>query len=351
MGSLLKINSHKRHNSVAVIVMVIFILFLASISYWQEITGPIDKSEFNHYQIRVKPGFSSNQVANLLDKKGLIRDPLLFKIMAKVKGVEAKLQTGYYKLDTSMSINQMLDKLSKGKVIMYQFSIPEGFTIEEIAQRVAGQFEFSADEFLITMKNLEIKNYPFLKDVTEEVNLNNRNYLLEGYLFPETYRIAKGAEVKVIINQMLNEFKDKLNQNLISKIKKSDYNLDQIITIASLIEAEAKYDSERRLVSSVIYNRLEIGMPLQIDATIQYIIPGHKDKILYSDLTLKSPYNIYQNLGLPPGPINNPGLASIKAALNPADTDYLYYFALDNGEHKFSETYRQHIRLQNELKY
>jgi len=342
VGALFKFNKHNRHNLVAAIIMIIFILTLGSISYLEELTSPINAKRISKYEVVIKTGASSGQIANLLADKGLIRHPFLFKALVRFRGVESDLKTGYYNLSTGMSIDQMIDKIVNGRVITQEFTIPEGFTVEEVAQKVTKQFAFSKEEFLQTARGFKFG---------QVINTKARKYPLEGYLFPETYQVPKGTNPKGIIKVMLEEFEAKLDERIISKIEDSGLTLAEVITIASLIEAEAKYDAERRLISSVIHNRLDKNMALQIDATIQYILPEHKSKILYSDLAIESPYNTYQHVGLPPGPINNPGLASIKAVLNPKETNYLYYFALDDGSHKFSKTYREHLRLQNKLKY
>ncbi|SDC86751.1 MULTISPECIES: endolytic transglycosylase MltG [unclassified Candidatus Frackibacter] len=339
---MFKFNKHNRHNLVAAIIMILFIFTLGGISYLEELTSPINSKSVSEYEVLIRPGASSSQIANLLADKGLIRHPLLFKALVRFRGAESDLKTGYYNLSTGMSIDQMIDKIVNGKVITQEFTIPEGFTVEEIAQEITKQFTFSKKEFLQTARGFKFG---------QAVKNEGRKYNVEGYLFPETYQVPKGTNPKGIIKVMLEEFKAELDERIISKIEDSGLTLDEVITIASLIEAEAKYDVERRLISSVIHNRLDKNMALQIDATIQYILPEHKSKILYSDLAIESPYNTYQHVGLPPGPINNPGLDSIKAALNPKETNYLYYFALDDGSHKFSKTYREHLRLQNKLKY
>lgn len=340
-------NFHLRNkNLVAVVVMILFILTLASISYLQKLTGPMDRNSVSSYEVEVKAGASSSQIANLLFKKGLIRHPFLFKALVRFRGVEDNLQAGYYRLSTGMSIGVIIDKLVNNEVITYQVTIPEGYTVEEIGSKLAKEAEFSKEQFLAVAEELKAE-FSF----AEKINVKKRKYPLEGYLFPETYSIPKGTTPENIIKIMVRQFKEKLNDKLLIEVKQSKYSLDEIMTIASLVEAEVKYGKERRLIAGVIHNRLAKNMLLQIDATIQYILPEHEKQILYEDLTLESPYNTYQNLGLPPGPINNPGLTSIKAALNPAQTDYLYYFALDDGSHKFSETYKEHLRLQNKLKY
>ncbi|ADL11964.1 endolytic transglycosylase MltG [Acetohalobium arabaticum] len=336
----------RNRNLAAVVIMILFILTLTSISYLQKWTGPVDRGAVSAYEVEVKSGASSGQIANLLFEKKLIRHPFLFKALVRFKGVENKLRAGYYRLSTGMSIDEMIDKLVSNEVITYQVTIPEGYTVEEIGDKLSKKAGFSKKQFLTVAEELKAE-FSF----AEEIDVKHRKYPLEGYLFPETYSIPKGTAPENIIKLMVGQFKEKLIDKLITEVKQSKYSLDEIITIASLVEAEVKYDKERRLIAGVIHNRLNKNMLLQIDATIQYILPEHKEQILYKDLALDSPYNTYQRLGLPPGPINNPGLASIRAALNPAETDYLYYFALEDGSHKFSETYQEHLRLQNKLKY
>lgn len=310
------------------------------------LSSPVEEEQVKQQQVEIKAGMSSNQVAATLAEAGLIREPLLFRAAVRIRGVEHRLQSGYYDFNTAMSLNEIIDSMVMGRVFKQQFTIPEGATVESIAQRIATQTDVEAEDFLTAAERLS-QDFKLLQDY----DLSQRKYPLEGYLFPDTYRVVRGVSSDKLVEVMLRQFMAKLDGELWAQIEESEYKVDEIINIASLIEGEAKYDQERELIAGVIYNRLEKGMRLQLDATVQYALSERKDRILYRDLEIESPYNTYRVAGLPPGPINNPGLASIKAALNPAETDYLYYFALEDGSHKFSKSYQEHLRLQNELRY
>ncbi|MGM0501742.1 MAG: endolytic transglycosylase MltG [Bacillota bacterium] len=292
--------------------------------------------------VSVESGSTLNNIAQQLKEEQLIVDPLLFKVYIRLRGVAPELKAGYYRFDSGMTMIQIVDKLLAGEMATYKLTVPEGITIEQLALRLTER-GISKDEFLAVARNKELD---FLN-----LDLETRNeilYPLEGYLFPDTYQIPYGSSAQEVINIMLQGFKSRI-LSLEQQIKNSNYSVREIITIASLIQAEGKLDNELPIISSVIYNRLKNRMKLQIDATIQYILPERKTRLLYSNLKVDSSYNTYLNYGLPPGPINNPGLAAIKAALNPAETDYLYYVAVGDGEHKFSTSYREHLRIQNSL--
>ena len=190
-------------------------------------------------------------------------------------------------------------------------------------------------------------------DVRKEYFSQKNQYIkfkLEGYLYPNTYRIEKNFKPLKIYKLMLKEFEDKWLLKLKNKANNSKYNISELVTIASIVEKEAKLVEEKAIIAGVIYNRLEENMKLQIDATVQYVLPRRKERLLYSDLKFDSKYNTYLYAGLPPGPISNPGANSLEAALNPKKTEYLFYFAREDGSHQFSKTYEEHLRKQNELK-
>ena len=292
--------------------------------------------------IFIKPGSTVDKVAQQLSQENIIVDPLAFKLYLRFKGVAEKVQAGHYRLSSKMTLNQIINKLITGDMANYQLTIPEGATVESIAYRLAKQ-DIKKDKFLKLAQTKHLSFVDRSPQVREKII-----YPLEGFLFPDTYRIPYGSSAPKIISILVDGFRKRVDV-LQSQIANSKYNLYEIITIASLIQAEGQLEHEFPVISSVIHNRLERGMKLQIDATIQYILPQRKARLLYSDLKVDSPYNTYLNYDLPPGPINNPGLTAIKAALNPAKTDYFYYVAVGNGEHKFSETYREHLRIQNEL--
>lgn len=325
----------------AIILLIVAAIILGLTYYEYKLYTPANGDQKIEKVIKIDPGSSLVLISQKLAQENLINNPFIFKTYVKLKGLEDNIQAGYYKLNSKLTIVNIVKKLASGQTATYQFTIPEGATVEEIAVKVDNKgYQINKKKFLRLAKQ---KKLNFL------ANIEQTKYNLEGFLFPETYRFSYGSSEEKIINKMLAEFKRRVNP-LKAEIKRSGYSLYQIITIASLIEAEAKVKEELSLISSVIYNRLQRRMRLQLDATIQYILPQRKDRLFYSDLEVESLYNTYQYYGLPPGPINNPGLETIKAALNPAQTDYLYYVAIGNGRHKFTKTYRQHLKVQRELK-
>lgn len=223
------------------------------------------------------------------------------------------------------------------KVNTVTFTIPEGYTTEEVAQVLQKSGLVTEKDFINEADNWTDNNYWFLKGVP------NGKHKLDGFLYPDTYSFQKNTSSKIIINKMLKTFETNMEPNK-NYITKNKLNIRNVITTASLIEKEAGKDVDRPKIASVIYNRLNKNMPLQIDATILYVI-GHKDKLYNKDLAVKSPYNTYLNKGLPPSPICNPGIKSINAAIHPANTDYLYYVLNSKtNEHVFSKTYAEHAK-------
>ena len=233
-----------------------------------------------------------------------------------------------------MDFQEIADIIVSGKVTTVNFTIPEGYTIYQTASAIAakGLGDYDTLVSLIEAGDFE---YDFLKDAQ-----NNKNKL-EGYLFPNTYTVDEGMNEEQIIKVMLDQF-EKQPYKVYAE-SGSSYSLNDIITVASIIERECKVDEERPLVASVIYNRLAKGMPLQMCSTVQYVLGKQKEVLTYADTRIESPYNTYTNTGLPPGPICSPGLAAIKAALNPADTDYLYFVLSEklDGTSNFSSDYAQ----------
>lgn len=223
------------------------------------------------------------------------------------------------------------------KVNTVKVTIPEGYTNEEIGQALQKSGLVTQKDFINETENWTDNNLWFLK------GLPNDKHKLDGFLFPATYVFSKNASSKTIINKMLKTFEMKIEPNK-NDISKNKLNIRNILITASLVEKEAAKDVDRPKIAGVIYNRLDKKMPLQIDATILYVI-GHKDKLYNKDLKVKSPYNTYLNKGLPPSPICNPGIKSINAAINPANTDYIYYVLNSKtNEHIFSKTYAEHIK-------
>jgi UPF0755 protein len=220
---------------------------------------------------------------------------------------------------------QILNKLARGEIVVYKITIPEGYTSIQIAE-------------LLDKKEI-VEKESFLK----LVKYGEKSW--EGYLFPDTYEVPKKFGAENMFKLMLSNFEQvAVDNKLINKAEQTGFTMDEIITLASIIEKEAQFAEEKRQISSVFHNRLKIGMKLQSCATIQYILGKPKEILEESDLEIESPYNTYLYKGLPPGPICNPGIDSIIAALEPANEDYLYFVLGDNGRHIFSKTYEEHLK-------
>jgi UPF0755 protein len=267
----------------------------------------------------------------------------------KLKDEGSRFQAGNYEMTPGMELDAIIAKLNEGDTIKAEtvkFTIPEGFTAAQIAAKLGSEGVASQDEL---MKLIDEKlTWEDVDSVLQIPADSGELHRLEGYLFPETYELKKGATAEEIIKRMLAETDRKLDTvpELDEKIEALGLTLHQLLTIASLIEREVVVDEERPIVASVIYNRINEGMPLQIDATIQYLLDKQKERLMEKDLEVESPYNTYLNKGLPPGPIASPSLKSIEAALNPDITDYLYYVTKKDGSHThlFAKTYKEHLR-------
>ncbi|HEY8529088.1 MAG TPA: endolytic transglycosylase MltG [Paenibacillaceae bacterium] len=301
-------------------------------------------------RVTVERGMRAQQVAELLEQHGLIRDAWLFGAWLKWKGEGSRFQAGIYEFVPGTSREEIVRKLNVGETVApatFRFTIPEGLTIRQMADRLEKAGAVSADEFLRAARDLSrFAEFEWVRAIPADAGIIEP---LEGYLFPETYEMRTGSTAEDIIRRMLAELDRKLGslpEDWMETMEERGLTLHELLTIASLIEREVAVDKERPLVSSVIANRLEKGMPLQIDATIQYVLDEPKERLLEEDLKVESPYNTYLNKGLPPGPIAAPGLKSIEAALYPADTDYLYYVTKKDGsgEHLFASTLSQHNR-------
>lgn len=283
-------------------------------------------------KIYIPRGFSRWETAKLLREEKLIRSASLFYVISLISNKNIK--SGEYYFTSPQYLWGVIEKINEGKIFLYKITIPEGFTAQQIAERLENQEIISSDEFLkiVNSSNLykEFRIIPKGK--------------LEGFLFPDTYYFPKDMEEKEIIKVMLSRFEEIAPSDIEERANKLGLTVKEVITLASLIEKEAKKEQERKLIAGVLYNRLKKGMKLQSCATVQYALGKHKNRLLYEDLKIDSPYNTYLHYGLPPTPICNPGLASIESALNPAKTDYLYFVVKPDGSHFFSKTYQEHLQ-------
>jgi UPF0755 protein len=279
----------------------------------------------------VPAGSTAKDVGNLLQSQGIIDSALAFDVLVRATGSAADVKAGEFAFPAHQTLGDVLHEVtSVGREVATWVTIPEGFTAREIAQTLADRGIGSQDEFAATFLStpLDVRGW-------EAPNL-------EGYLFPDTYLVPRDATPSQVAAIMTGAFFGHLPPDATRLAKKLGYTIPQIVTIASLVEREAKADSERPVMAGVYYNRLRLHMPLQVDATIEYTFAHHKDTITYQDLRSDSPYNTYKHDGLPPTPIANPGLPSLAAAFHPQKSQYLYYVYMGNGHSAFARTLAQH---------
>lgn len=331
---------------ILLIILFLFVITLTFvISYSSTIRKPLKSTE-DSIIIEVKQGEGFYDILDKLDKENKLTNKLLIKVNLAIDKRKVNLTEGIYEINTNSSLEELIKSLENkdGDKDLVKLTIPEGYSIEDIAKSVEDKGICSKDEFIKDVKDYKLPS--FVK------NNNKKRYNLEGYLYPDTYLIEKGSNANDVIKSMLDRFEDVLNQaEDETKVEISDEDVEKIVTIASMIEREARVPGDRPLISSVIYNRLEKDMKLQIDAAVIYALGYHVDVVLNKHLEVDSPYNVYKYKGLPVGPIANPGLDCIKAALLPEKTDYLYYIMKDDGSHYFTNNYEDFLNKKKELGY
>ncbi|WP_051585981.1 endolytic transglycosylase MltG [Caldanaerobius polysaccharolyticus] len=318
------------------------VAFLIAIAYYVNSSVPAGSSD-KSVDVIIPDNTASSGIARILKEKGVVKSEFFFMLYLKVNGKGDKLKAGKYRLKLDMPYYDLVNVLSKGSNVdeYIKLTIPEGYNIRQIADELSQQ-GWNGAKFLEECRNGRF-DYPFLKEIPPD-----RPNRLEGYLFPDTYFVKRQMTEHQIIDMMLKRFNDVVVKEY--STHGAQISLDKAVIIASMIEKEARVDIDRPLIASVIYNRLNKGMKLQIDATVLYALGVQKDKITTQDLAVKSPYNTYYVKGLPIGPIGNPGLKSFKAALNPAQTDYYYYVARGDGTHAFSKDYNQHLQAIQQIR-
>lgn len=329
-------------------ILIIIIIAGAGVAYVYNGIQPV-KATDEAVRITIEPGTGTANIATLLEEQGLIKNNTLFKGYLKLKSEGHKFQAGVYDLTPGMTYDEIIAKLNNGDVVraeMIRFTIPEGYTVTQMAEKLADEGLVDKDKFLKLAKTPAGIENDLLQHIPDSPELT---YRLEGYLFPETYELKKGSSEQDIVNRMFTETANRMSQipDFDQKLKERGIDLNELMTIASLVEREVVADSERDMVAGVIYNRISKGMKLEIDATVQYLLGKPKERLLHSDLrSVDSPYNSYLYEGLPPGPIAAPSLKSIEAALEPKSSDYLFYVTKKDGsgEHLFAQTYAEHLQ-------
>jgi UPF0755 protein len=324
-----------------IIIVVLCISFL--ISFKNVIKKPLKTTD--DIVIKVEEGDSFYSIIESLAEEDKLRGVPFIKIYVKVLDKNIEVKQGEYLLEKNLSVDELIEKLtSESSLNTVNFTVPEGYSIEDIGEKLEDEGICSKEDFILAIKEYDLPKYV-------KVNSEKR-YNLEGYLFPDTYLINVGETPKEIIAKMISRFEEMLKKAMEeTNTTVKDEDIETVVTIASMIEKEARLDSERPLISSVIMNRLNDGMMLQIDATVIYALGEHVDTVLNKHLELDSPYNTYKNYGLPVGPISNPGLESIKATLKPADTDYLFYVLQDDETHYFTNSDVDFMNKLEELGY
>lgn len=300
-------------------------------------------------EINIPFNSSTGQIAAILQQEGIIKSSLFFRLYAQYKGYDQKLQAGCYLLSPEMSLDEILTTLQQGVIFKegLRFTIPEGFTVEQIADKLENEGLVDKETFLRLCREYPRESsFDFLQVVPAQVQ-----YPLEGYLFPDTYEIRQDVTPEEIVDLMLRRFDEVFEETFRQRAEELGFSLHEIVTIASLVEKEARVANERPLISAVFHNRLKLeSMPyLQSCATVQYALGEAKAVLTYQDLEVDSPYNTYLYPNLPPGPIASPGREALIAALYPAEVDYLYFVYKEDGsgEHYFSSTLEEHNYYKN----
>lgn len=296
-------------------------------------------SEAHHtVNLRVPGGANVARIGNLLQEKGVIRSAWAFDWYVRWRGEGSRIKAGRYALSPDMTLAQILQELKaggRGTGDRLRVSIPEGFTLKQIAAALDAKGIAASAAFLKLATSEDAiaqmhADFPLPKST------------LEGYLFPDTYEFPPHTPPQQVIDDMLTNFGKRFARPYQAEIARSGRDLHRLVTEASLIEREAKVPQDRPRIAGVLDNRLQRGMRLEVDATVLYALGHHKDRVLYEDLKVDSPYNTYRHKGLPPGPIANPGLPCLLAALRPESNDYLYYVARPDGSHIFTRTPSEH---------
>ncbi len=327
-------NSGKASFGLVLVLLIAVIIAGAGYKYIHGIGEPLDSSSQEKISVDIPSGSGTAAIGRILEEDGVIKSARQFKIKSRMDKNDGKYRTGVYELSPSMDMDEIMQILMDGSQNTLRFMVPEGYTLKQIADKFAETGNGTAEDFLN-----ETENGDFDFEYNDQMVDGEKRY--EGFLYPDTYEIYKNESAHGIIQRMLTRFEQVYDAAADeATVDTSKYSVFDLVTVASLIEREVKLDEERPLVASVIYNRLNKNMKLQMCSTVQYALGTPKARLMNSDLKIDSPYNTYQNAGLPAGPIASPGQASISAALHPADTDYLYFVltSAGSGKHNFAST-------------
>ncbi len=335
-------------------IALLVIVLVGGFFTWNYIKGetqPVDTAQTELVSFEIEQGASVKEVSKALEEEGIIRNSKLFNFYLKFKNVSG-FKSGLYHVSKSMTLDEIIAELSgQGKdkdQNATKVLIREGEQLTEIAKEVEKSTKYSAEDFMAKVQDEDFLRYlvqKFPKLLTQSYNGYQVKYVLEGYLFPATYDMNDSKTLQMLITEMVAKT-DEVMSKYYDKILASDYTLQEIMAMASLIEKEGTKLEDRKKISSVFHNRIKENMKLQTDVSVQYALGEHKEALSLEDLEVDSPYNLYQNYGVGPGPYNSPSEDSIVAAMEPAETDYLYFLAdIHTKEIYYAKTYEEHLEL------
>jgi UPF0755 protein len=321
--------------------LVVLAFLAAGIVGWVLTSPPTPPREGESIEVVVPRGAGALSIGKQLRQSGLVRFPRLFALAARLRGIEGSLKAGRYRVTGDMSWGEILDVIAAGEVVTFPLTVPEGFTLRELAPRVAEATAVDPDSVL-----------RLATDSTFVAQMRVPGPTLEGYLFPETYRFAEGLAPADVLAAMVARYHAYWTTERRARLDSLALDERGLVTLASIVEEEARVEGERPIIAGVYTNRLEIGMLLQADPTVQYALGEPKSRLLYADIdrVADDPYNTYTHAGLPPGPIASPGAASLDAALYPADVPFLFFVARPDGSHEFTRTNREHVNATNRIR-
>lgn len=326
--------------SAAVLILIVFTVSAFTLN----ILGNNEKLAVNEDRlIHVEEGMTAGDIAAMLFENKLIVHPDAFMLEARFKGLSEKLQAGTYEIIAGTSNSQIINILANGNIMYIHFTVPEGYNVVKTAHKLEAEGIGSAEKFIAAAK--DYAPYEYMKTDNPDVV-----FKAEGFLYPATYDFPAGATEEDILKAMVKQFNQEMKKaGVLKTVEEENLNLRDIVNLAAMVELEAVHADEQPKIAGVFLKRLEIGMPIQSDTTIQYILGVQKEVITFKDTEIQNPYNTYQIMGLPPGPIGSPSLNAVKAVLNPQKTDYLYFVAENNGYHRFSVSYDEHLQAINEI--
>lgn len=297
-----------------------------------------DFAASGQHLIMIKEGMTTADIATLLHEKKLVKDPEAFRMEARFKNLADKLQAGPYQIEGGLSNSQIVDVMVKGHIKQIRFTVPEGFTVVKTAKKLEAEGLGKADKFIAAAKDYA----PYAYMQTDNPNVL---FKAEGFIFPATYDFPVGISEEEMLKIMVEQFDKKMQESGVAKtVQEKNLNMRDVVNMAAMVEMEAVFPEEQPRIAGVFLKRVAIGMPIQSDTTIQYILGAQKEIITFADTEIQNPYNTYQNMGLPPGPIAGPGLKAIQAVLAPEDNEYLYFVAEKDGHHRFTKTYEEHLQ-------